>query len=235
VTESQYALVGRVIVWTLIAADLVGVFLLLLIVADWAWDRVVRHFGLYKELIAFMWDRRKAKRRSGSGPLPENEEPSDEELARVYWSGDDDGPDGETASARRRFVFNAGREFERSRANPSPPTDSLGLTGEVMAHPELSDARVTEILATLRRFANATLDSLKICGPGDTERDVLACEWPEGVRALRDAAEYSAYVPNSMRWSKMADELEAWGIQHDREPRQSSDSTRFRRGCGRGP
>lgn len=90
----------------------------------------------------------------------------------------------------------------------------------------MTPEREIEILATLRMFAEADLKAATP-GPNETPHDVLGYGYVEFVRRLRDAAEFSSYDPNAIKWGAMADELEAFGREwdHDIEHKHNQPET----------
>lgn len=97
----------------------------------------------------------------------------------------------------------------------------------------MTEERLREIAETLRMFARAQLDALTPTGE-DTLADCLSCYWAEFEARLRQSAEFSAYVPNSMRWSRMADELRAWALERDRADAEAYERTTTNRYDGAG-
>jgi hypothetical protein len=84
----------------------------------------------------------------------------------------------------------------------------------------VTDERAVEIVETLRMFARLDAESLVPTHPDDTEKDLLLSWYPQLVARLRQSADFSTYVPNAMKWTRMADELEQWAREEDRKGSQ---------------
>lgn len=80
----------------------------------------------------------------------------------------------------------------------------------------MKSERVQEIIQALWLLNEAERRSL-MPNKNSTDEDVLGYNYLEFVRRLRDAAEFSSYVPNAMKWSAMADDLEKFGREWDRK------------------